>query len=466
MLKGRLPCAFAGLLVLLLAIALPARAAPAGAATDLSLSGETCREDGTVSVTLTWTPSGLGDQYVDLAVDAGFSRFSTGGPYASNIRRVVLVQLVPGGTYFVRVRTQAGQQAFASDALSITPRCPPPAGQPAAARTVNLVSAHSGKCLEIFGLSLANFGGAAQWSCWGGPNQLIEVIPLSDGYFELRFAHSGKCLEVMNWSTTNAAPVVQYACHGGDNQRWAGTFVNGAVSTLRNKFSQKCLDLYAWSLRDGALMVQWDCYGTANQQWKTVGRSSPGSGPVIAITIDTDTVRGFMPQILDTLDAYGVKASFGVTGQWAVANPDLVRRMVASGHTIMNHSWSHPLFTAITSAERQEQLRKADEAIQTIAGISTKPYFRPPYGNNTPEIQADAAAAGYRVIRWNVDPQGWRGYSGQEITDHILSHAFNGAVVLMHGTNAGDLAALGPTIAALQSRGYRLVTIAQLYPAQ
>jgi peptidoglycan/xylan/chitin deacetylase (PgdA/CDA1 family) len=241
--------------------------------------------------------------------------------------------------------------------------------------------------------------------------------------------------------------------------------MDGALSLVRSKFSGKCLDVYAWAWGDGDRIVQWDCHGGANQQWRAVARAgAPATAPAIAITIDTDTVRGYMPQILDILDAYGVKASFGVTGQWAINNPDLVRRMVGSGHTVMNHSWSHPSFTAISSAQRQDEIRRADEAIQQIAGVSTKPYFRPPYGNTNADIRADAAAVGHRVILWNIDPQGWRGYSGQTITDHILSHASNGAVVLMHSTNAGDLAALGPSIEGLRSRGYRFVTIAQLYP--
>lgn len=453
----------------------PAGAAPEGAATGLSFGRETCQPNGTVSVRLSWTPSRLGDQYVELATDAGFTRQSAGGPYAATASYVMLTELAPGSTYYTRIRTVAGTQNLYSDAVAITPTgcgAPPPSGggSTAAAGTFNLVSAHSGRCLEIYGISQANFATAVQWYCWGGANQALQAIPTGDGYFQLRFAHSGRCLEVMNWRLDNGAPLGQYACHGGDNQRWSGSFNNGAQSVIRSKFSGKCVDVYGWGLGDGAPIAQWDCHSGANQQWRTrTAASTPSNpstptGPVIAITIDTDTIRGYMPQMLDTLDAYGVRASFGVTGPWALNNPDLVRRMVAAGHTIMNHSWDHPAFVGISTAERQDQLRRTEAAILQVGGVSSKPYFRPPYGSTNASVRADAAAEGYRIVLWSIDPQGWRGYSGETIANHILSRAFNGAVILMHSTNAGDLAALGPTIQGLRARGYTFVTIAQLSP--
>ena len=446
---------------LLAIVQLPAEAAPPGSGTGLTIEGQTCQPDGTISGALTWTPSGTGAQYVDLAIDAGFSNYGRGGPYESAVREVTLAPLMPGRTYYVRVLTISGGQTLASDVLTVnTSPCVAPTSA-----TVTLSSVHSGKCLEVYGFSQSNSASIAQWACSGGANQTLQAIPQPDGYYELRFAHSGKCLEVLGWDLRNGAALGQYTCHGGANQRWTGNFSHGSVSVIGNKFTQKCIDVYGWSRRNGDPIAQWDCHSGNNQQWRVnAGRPAPGGAPVIALTIDTDSVRGYAPQILDTLDAYGVKASFGVTGHWAVTNPDLLRRLVASGHTIMNHSWNHPSFTAISSAQRFEELRATDDAIISIAGVSTKPYFRPPYGDTNASVAGDAATAGYRVILWTIDPQGWRGYSGDVITNYILARATNGAVVLMHSTVAGDLAALGPTIQGLRARGFQFVTIAQLYP--
>ena len=103
----------AGILALVTAvIVLPgagtASAAPVGAATNLSFGSQVCNSAGTVSGTLSWSPSGLGSQYVDLSPTANFSNYSRGGPYGSNANAVNLVQLKKGTTYYARVLTVAG----------------------------------------------------------------------------------------------------------------------------------------------------------------------------------------------------------------------------------------------------------------------------------------------------------------------------------------------------------------------
>jgi peptidoglycan/xylan/chitin deacetylase (PgdA/CDA1 family) len=457
------------ILFLALGVTAPAAAAPPGAATGLSFQNASCQPDGTVSGNLVWTPSGQGDQYIDLAVDSGFVNYSTGGPYASNGNTASLTTLLTGRAYYARVRTIAGSQQLVSDPLTITvgtcggggPSSPPPAS------TLALASVYSGKCLEVYGLSQRNLATLDQWSCWGGANQSLQAVPQGGGYYELRFAHSGKCLEVLNWAGNNGAPLGQYDCHGGDNQLWAGNLSGGGPTTIRNKFTQKCIDVSNWARDNGSPIGQWDCHGGANQQWEVLGSqpsAPPATGPVIAITIDTDSIRGYMPQMLDILDDYGVKVSFGVTGIFATNNPDLVQRMARSGHTLMNHSWDHPNFNLISTAQRISELQTAEAAIIKAGGVSPKPYFRPPYGASGPQATADVATIGYRPILWNIDPQGWRGYSADVIENNILTNARNGSVVLMHGTDYGDYAALGPTIAALQARGFQFVTIAQMYP--
>jgi hypothetical protein len=103
-----------------------ASAAPAGAATNLSFSSQVCESNGTVSGVLSWSPSGAGGQYVDLANDAGFSKFSRGGPYASSASSVRLTQLKVGRTYYARVLTTAGSATLSSDVAIIAANCPAP----------------------------------------------------------------------------------------------------------------------------------------------------------------------------------------------------------------------------------------------------------------------------------------------------------------------------------------------------
>src|SRR5829696_9686456 len=118
------------------------------------------------------------------------------------------------------------------------------------------------------------------------------------------------------------------------------------------------------------------------------------SRKVVALTFDAGSDAGYASRILDTLlKANKVKASFGMTGKWAEAHPALLRRIVREGHTVMNHTYSHRSFTGSSTGtaplsykQRSHELRKTESAVQRIAGVSTKPYFRPPTAPTTPRF--------------------------------------------------------------------------------
>ncbi len=93
---------------------------------------------------------------------------------------------------------------------------------------------------------------------------------------------------------------------------------------------------------------------------------------VVALTFDAGADAGYAGQILDTLKAQGVKATFGITGKWAEANPALFRRMVNEGHGLINHTYSHRSFTgystgsrALTYQERSDELYKTQSVVST-----------------------------------------------------------------------------------------------------
>jgi peptidoglycan/xylan/chitin deacetylase (PgdA/CDA1 family) len=183
--------------------------------------------------------------------------------------------------------------------------------------------------------------------------------------------------------------------------------------------------------------------------------------PVMALTFDAGSDVGYASQILDTLRAKGVKATFGMTGVWAQAHPDLVRRMVNEGHQLINHSWDHPSFPSINSQQRADQLARTEAAVQAAAGVTTKPYFRPPFGEYDDATLRDLAANGYTInVMWTTDTLGWNGASVSEITSRVLNQAVPGGIVLMHvGEASQDSAALPGMIDQLRARGYRFQTV-------
>ncbi len=196
----------------------------------------------------------------------------------------------------------------------------------------------------------------------------------------------------------------------------------------------------------------------------------PSDVKAVALTFDTSVQAGQVPEVLDILKEHGTAATFGITGEWAVTNPDLLRRIVDEGHAVINHSWDHASFTGedtdtepLNPDQMRDELRRTEEKIQEIAEVSTKPYFRPPYGDYDRSVNQVVRAEGYKYnVLWLIDSLGWEGRSAKYIVNVTLANAFNGAIFLYHTDNPRDAAALAEIIEGLSERGLQMVTIPQL----
>ncbi|HLB26368.1 MAG TPA: polysaccharide deacetylase family protein [Dehalococcoidia bacterium] len=200
-------------------------------------------------------------------------------------------------------------------------------------------------------------------------------------------------------------------------------------------------------------------------------RRGDASSKAVALSFDAASDAGFTAQILDTLEANGISASFSISGQWAERNPDLVRRIAREGHLLMNHSHDHASFTGLstgeaplTRAERWEQLDRTDAAVQDLTGRTTRPYFRPPYGDYDASVNADLAARGYAYnVLWTVDSGGWAGLPAADIVRRCLDGAEPGAIYVFHvGAASEDAAALQRIIDGLREVGYAMTTVSGL----
>lgn len=190
------------------------------------------------------------------------------------------------------------------------------------------------------------------------------------------------------------------------------------------------------------------------------------SEKVVALTFDAGSDRGFAAEILDALASHGIHVSFGMTGKWAEANPDLLQRMVGEGHALMNHTYDHPHMETLGAEQRLWQLSRTEDIIDGITGATTKPYFRPPYGSYNNQVLADVGSAGYRYsVMWTVDCLGWKGLPASDVAARCLEALQPGAILLMHvGAASTDYAALEEIIAGIDGGGYRYATIPELLP--
>lgn len=193
----------------------------------------------------------------------------------------------------------------------------------------------------------------------------------------------------------------------------------------------------------------------------------------VALTFDAGADTGYGMEILDLLRDEGIKATFGMTGVYAESNPDIVRRMVAEGHQLMNHTWDHPSLTGantgmppLTPDQVADQLWSTENLVSEITGgYQMLPYFRPPYGDY------DAASLGYLYnngyylsIWWTCDSHGWAGWGAQEIIDYCSANLVEDEILLLHvgAAAAGDFEALPGLIQSFRDKGYAFVTVEQM----
>ena len=218
------------------------------------------------------------------------------------------------------------------------------------------------------------------------------------------------------------------------------------------------------------------CRPSARAVEPTPGRSVPVyQGPAecstVALTFDAGADRGYAELILDILRENSVPASFGMTGAWAEQNSDLIQRMADEGHELINHTWDHRSFTGLSPrtrplsvGERRLQLDRTEELLQGLTGLSTRPFFRPPYGDMNEGVLTDVADAGYDyTIMWTVDSLGWHYLPAVGIVNRCLSRAQAGTIYIFHvGSQSEDALALGQIIDGLRARGLGFVTISDM----
>lgn len=163
------------------------------------------------------------------------------------------------------------------------------------------------------------------------------------------------------------------------------------------------------------------------------------AGPmVMALTFDDGPSPQYTPQVLDLLSDYDVKATFFVCGDNLGLYPDVLRRIVAEGHTVGNHTWSHPYLEDLSEDEIRDEIQSTQDAVAHVIGKAPV-LFRAPYGVFTDDTLAICSDLGLRPISWSVDPEDWANPGTDTIVQRVLDGAATGAIVLDHdGTDGGD----------------------------
>ena len=186
--------------------------------------------------------------------------------------------------------------------------------------------------------------------------------------------------------------------------------------------------------------------------------------PEIALTFDDGPAPQYTEAILAVLRRYHVKATFFMLGRWVQQYPDLAREVVADGHAVGDHTWSHADLTQLSESQAMQELTSTRDIIQQVTGVKTT-LFRPPYRAYNRQILDLAFSLHLSTILWSIDPHDWEKPGVGPIISTALGNAQNGAIILMHdggGDRSQTVEALPKIIEQLQAQGFTFVTIPQM----
>lgn len=180
----------------------------------------------------------------------------------------------------------------------------------------------------------------------------------------------------------------------------------------------------------------------------------------VALTMDDGPVANTV-RVLNLLRREQVHATFFVVGVNASAHPAIIRRMVADGNAVGNHSWNHPQFWHLSAAAIRRQLARTDSLLKRITG-SRPTIVRTPFGEFDARVRAIARSRGQALIQWSVDPQDWRDHNSKLVTKRVLKSVHRNSIILSHDVWPTTRHAYAGIISGLKAKGYTLVTVPEL----
>ncbi|MGX1750741.1 polysaccharide deacetylase family protein [Glutamicibacter protophormiae] len=178
----------------------------------------------------------------------------------------------------------------------------------------------------------------------------------------------------------------------------------------------------------------------------------------VALTFD-DGPGEFTDRLLDELQEAKAPATFFMVGKNVGKYPDTVKRMVAEGHELGNHTWDHADITTLTKEKIEHEVQWTDEAIEKAAG-QTPDVLRPPYGSHGAVYDR---LIPYPLVLWDVDTLDWKHHDPVKTVKIALDEVKPGSIILMHDIHESSVEAVPDLVAKLTAQGYTLVTVDQLF---
>jgi peptidoglycan/xylan/chitin deacetylase (PgdA/CDA1 family) len=185
-------------------------------------------------------------------------------------------------------------------------------------------------------------------------------------------------------------------------------------------------------------------------------------GPYLAMTFDDGPHPTLTPKLLDILAKRNIKCTFFVLGPLVKRFPDIVKRIVAEGHEVANHTMTHRDIRKIPLGRLHKELKEGHKLLVEVTG--QKPIlFRPPFGGYNDRLtNIIYKEYGYPMIIWSVDSNDWKRPGVDKVTNTLINDSHNGAILIAHDIHTPTIQAMPKALDGILERGFTFVTVSQL----
>ncbi|MGH9601803.1 MAG: polysaccharide deacetylase family protein [Terriglobales bacterium] len=190
----------------------------------------------------------------------------------------------------------------------------------------------------------------------------------------------------------------------------------------------------------------------------------------LALTFDDGPNDPHTFRLLEVLARHGVHATFFLIGRYIAERPDIARAIVAAGHEVANHTYTHPSLLFLPPARVRQELADCERALFDAVGAAHAPLFRPPFGARRPHVLRAAWEMKLEPVMWSVTCYDWRPTTPERIEQHAVRQVRGGDVILLHdggqramgADRSATVTATDRLLARYKGEGYEFMTVSQM----
>lgn len=193
--------------------------------------------------------------------------------------------------------------------------------------------------------------------------------------------------------------------------------------------------------------------------------AEPTTEKVLYLTFDAGYENGNTPAILEALKKHNAKGTFFIVGNYLNTSPELVKQMVAEGHTVGNHSYHHPDMSQMDRTAFEKELGELEALYEKTVGTPMKKYYRPPQGKYSIKNLEIAKELGYKTFFWSLAYVDWytdKQPTHEEAFEKLLKRVHPGAIVLLHSTSKTNGEILDELLTKWETMGYTFKSLDEL----